>query len=161
MLAEIFSRVGLRRGALFPTSICEADFAFDASQHERLRYQLYRDTPAPGRCAQASLAAMPSGYSRNYYDLHQLAESPIAQNALLDLNLLEDVIQFKSRFYHSSWAHYEQARPGTFRLLPTPQGDKELQADYQYMESMFFSKPPTWKQIIDSLRALEQRINRV
>lgn len=52
MLTEIFSRVGMRLGALFPISICEADFAFDASQLGRLRYQPCRDAPAPDRCAQ-------------------------------------------------------------------------------------------------------------
>jgi hypothetical protein len=104
---------------------------------------------------------MPSGYSRHYYDLHQLALSPVAKNALSDLNLLEDVIQFKSRFYHSPWARYDLAKPGTFRLLPTPRGDRELQADYQYMASMFFSKPPTWSQILETLGALEEQINRI
>ncbi len=46
MPTEIFPRVGLRRGTLLPTSICEADFAFDASQIGPLRYHLYRDAPA-------------------------------------------------------------------------------------------------------------------
>jgi hypothetical protein len=39
-------------------------------------------------------------------------------SALSDLALLRDVVEFKERFYYSSWARYDLARPGTFRLAP-------------------------------------------
>jgi len=61
---------------------------------------------------------IPSGYSRHYYDLFRLAESSTKDDALSDRELLCDVVKFKQRFYHSTWAHYETAHPPTFKLIP-------------------------------------------
>ena len=102
---------------------------------------------------------MPAGYSRHYYDLYQLANSSVAQYAMGDLKMLDDVIAFKQRFYRSSWAKYELAKPGTFRLLPTPDGEKELRSDYRSMQPMFFTTQPLWDDIMIRLRALEFGIN--
>lgn len=102
---------------------------------------------------------MPPGYSRHYYDLHQLSHSPVAERALKDLTLLEDVVNFKQRFYRSPWAKYELAKPGTFKLLPTAEGNRALMGDHLLMKPMFFSNPPSWNDILQSLRSLESKIN--
>lgn len=102
---------------------------------------------------------MPPGYSRHYYDQHQLSKSAVAERALNDLALLEDVVNFKQRFYRSPWAKYELAKPGTFRLLPTEQGNRELATDYRLMLPMFFETPPAWELITESLLKLEKAIN--
>ncbi len=47
---------------------------------------------------------MPSRYSRHYYDLARLADSPVRESALAALGLLRDVVRFKERFYPSKWA---------------------------------------------------------
>lgn len=112
-----------------------------------LHQQAHRKTP------------MPRGYSRHYYDLHQLAGSPIKDVALGNLQLLEDVVKFKQRFYRSPWACYEQAKPGTFRLMPTKTGQRELSADYRQMRAMIFDVPPEWDGILNSLVQLEDQIN--
>lgn len=104
---------------------------------------------------------MPSGYSRHYYDLYQLAESPILTNALADMKLLADVVQFKQRFYRSSWANYESAKPGSFRLMPPDERERELAKDYAVMRPMFFSEPVAWSKIMDGLRRLETAINAI
>jgi len=102
---------------------------------------------------------MPKGYSRHYYDLFRLSASPFKDKALADLDLLTDVVRFKERFYHSSWARYDLAKPGSFRLLPTEQGDTELQKDFLAMQPMIFRSPPTWTEIISGLAKLEAEIN--
>lgn len=61
---------------------------------------------------------IPPRYSRHYYDLHKLAESPLRKAAMTQLKLLQDVVAFKQRFYPSSWARYDLAVPGTLKLLP-------------------------------------------
>jgi hypothetical protein len=102
---------------------------------------------------------MPPGYSRHYYDLIQLAASPVKDAALGDLQLLSEVVKFKRRFYLSAWAKYEEAVPGTFRLLPTGEGSQQLEADYQNMQAMFFETPPAWQDILRTLHDLESEIN--
>ena len=102
---------------------------------------------------------MPRGYSRHYYDMHQLTNSPVAAEALADPSMLSDVVTFKERFYRSPWARYDLAVPGTFRLLPSAQGDKELASDFRLMSPMFFGEPPSWELITASLLKLEKAIN--
>jgi hypothetical protein len=103
--------------------------------------------------------SMPKGYSRHYYDTFQLANSSIKELALSDLGLLEDVLVFKQRFYRSPRAGYEFARPGTFKLLPTTEGEKELRQDYDEMANMIFGPRPEWDEILSGLEYLEDEIN--
>jgi hypothetical protein len=105
------------------------------------------------------VSTMPMGYSRHYYDLVQMMDYPVCSAALADLELLEDVIRFKQRFYPSPWARYDLARPGSFQLMPTESGQKELEQDYRQMRPMFFSDPPTWRDLQRKLGELESNIN--
>jgi hypothetical protein len=102
---------------------------------------------------------MPSGYSRHYYDMVMLANSPVKKNALGDLQLLRDVVEFKQRFYRSGWARYDLVKPGTFQLMPNEAGSKALRGDYRAMQPMFFSEPPEWDTMLHSLAILEGEIN--
>ena len=56
-------------------------------------------------------------FARHYADLAALWEHPARAAALARLDLLERVVKHKSRFFASSWANYEAAKPGgsTFR----------------------------------------------
>ncbi len=102
---------------------------------------------------------MPSRYSRHYYDLYKLAGSPIRDFALADMDLLEDVVSFKQRFYPSAWAQYEKARPGTFKLIPAGAHLAELRSDYRDMTMMIFGEIPDFDAVVDALQRLEDEIN--
>jgi hypothetical protein len=102
---------------------------------------------------------MPPRYSRHYYDLHQLAHSPVKDAALHDWELLKDVVAFKQRFYPCGWANYEHARPGTFKLKPDPQQRRDLERDYDGMRMMIFGEVPPFARIIETLAGLEEEIN--
>ena len=84
---------------------------------------------------------MPKHYSRHYYDLFQIMNSPFKQSALSDLNLLTGVVAFKQRFYRCPWAKYKEAIPGTFKLVPSDEHQRQLLADYRSMQEMFFRTP--------------------
>jgi hypothetical protein len=103
--------------------------------------------------------AIPARYSRHYYDMYKLANSPIKTSALSDLGLLKDVVQFKERFYYSSWARYDLAQPGTFRLVPPPSQTSALARDYRAMHDMFNREPPEFGVIMEGLATLESEIN--
>ncbi len=104
--------------------------------------------------------AMPLRYSRHYYDLYKLAASPVLTSAIAELQLLRDVVAFKQRFYPSGWARYEDAVPGSFKLIPADAHLAELRRDYSGMEVMIHGKMPDFDQIIDALRSLEEQINK-
>jgi hypothetical protein len=104
-------------------------------------------------------SAMPPRYSRHYYDMYKLASSTTRDAALADQDLLRDVVAFKQRFYPSRWARYEDAQPGTFKLIPTAERVAELRRDYRDMAIMIFGDVPAFDAIVDALQRLELEIN--
>jgi hypothetical protein len=73
--------------------------------------------------------------------------------------LLKSVVEFKERFYYSSWAHYDMAKPGSFRLSPPPSQIATLERDYRAMRDMFYREPPEFTAILAGMEALELDIN--
>jgi predicted nucleotidyltransferase component of viral defense system len=101
----------------------------------------------------------PPRSSRHYYDLYRLSRLPIREKALARLDLLEEVVAFKIKFYHSLWAKYEEAKPGSLRLLPPTERIVDLRKDYQNMQPMLFGIIPKFEDILAELRVLEKTIN--
>jgi len=97
--------------------------------------------------------------SRHYYDLYRLSQQAIGHEALVRRDLLDRVNKHKSFFFTQSWAHYETARPGTFRLLPSAERLESLRADYAAMKAMIFGDCPEWNAITQGLTQLEKDIN--
>jgi hypothetical protein len=102
---------------------------------------------------------MPARHSRHYYDVYKMAGSKVKNAALSDLALLKDVVAFKELFYYSSWARYDLAKPGSFRLSPPPDQIAPLQRDYREMRDMFYREPPDLATILGTLQLLQKEIN--
>ena len=98
--------------------------------------------------------SLPLRYSRHYYDMARMAQSPIKDSALEKLDLLESVVHFKDTFFRRGWTHYDLARPGTFRLIPDDSRLTELNNDYRQMQIMIFGRIPDFSEIIDILSKL-------
>lgn len=101
----------------------------------------------------------PLRYSRHYYDLAMMATAPVKAAALADLPLLEDVVAFKQRFYRRSWARYDLAKPGTFKLLPSGHVLTAIEKDYVQMRNLIFGRYPAFDEIMRVLQQLETEIN--
>ena len=104
--------------------------------------------------------AVPGRYSRHYYDIAMLARGPVRKEALADKDLLAQVVRHKETFYPSAWARYDLARPGSFRVVPVENRVAALERDYRDMAVMIFGEPPKFDWIMETLKALEQEINR-
>jgi len=102
---------------------------------------------------------LPPRYSRHYYDMCRLSRLNVRKEALGKMELLQEVVQFKMRFYRCSWAMYEEAKPGGFKLLPPPHHVDELRRDYRSMRAMLFGVVPAFDEIMRDLAALENSIN--
>ena len=101
----------------------------------------------------------PDRFSRHYADTAALAKHPAASKAV-DLHELRiRVVNWKSQFFGSSWANYDHAKPGTFRLVPPPERLPALKRDYQAMRDMYLSEPAGFDDILAILSELEARIN--
>ena len=101
----------------------------------------------------------PDRFSRHYADTAALAKHPAAKIALDQHELRSRVVAWKSQFFGSSWANYDQAKPGTFRLVPPPARLPALRRDYQAMRDMYLSEPASFDEILAILADLEKRIN--
>jgi hypothetical protein len=73
--------------------------------------------------------------------------------------LRQRVTDWKSRFFAATWARYDLAKPGTFRLAPAEFRVAELKKDYLAMREMFVTAPPSFEEVLESLRGLELKIN--
>ena len=98
-------------------------------------------------------------FARHYADVAALWEHPARAAALARLDLLDRVVKHKSRFFASSWANYETAKPGSMKLRPPRQREAELAQDYARMETMFLAKPPAFSEVLRVLSDAERHIN--
>ncbi len=116
-----------------------------------LHAEYHRDLKSP----------MPSRYSRHYADVAAMADRTEAVRALADDKLRRRVVDWKARFFARSWARYDLAEPGTFCLVPPEARLAELARDYQEMRDMFLEVPASFQAVLEKLRGLEARINRI
>jgi hypothetical protein len=103
----------------------------------------------------------PDRFSRHYADTAALAKHPSVSKAIEQHELRNQVVAWKSQFFGNSWVSYDQAKPGTFRLVPPPERLPALHRDYQAMRDMYLSEPAPFDYILATLADLEHRINRV
>jgi hypothetical protein len=103
--------------------------------------------------------ATPERFSRHYADTASLAQHPEANTAIDQHELRNRVVAWKSRFFGSTWASYEKAKPGSFRLVPPAERQPALRRDYQAMRDMYLTEPASFDDILGTLSGLENRIN--
>lgn len=101
----------------------------------------------------------PDRFSRHYADTASMAKHPTANRAVEQHDVRKRVVEWKSLFFGSSWANYDQAKPGTFRLVPPPTRLAPLRRDYEAMRDMYLSEPTCFDEILQILADLENRIN--
>jgi hypothetical protein len=101
----------------------------------------------------------PDRFSRHYADTAALAAHPLASTAIDMHNLRERVVGWKSQFFTSSWAKYDLAVPGSFRLVPSQAREVALRRDYEAMKGMYLVSPASFDDVLAILAKLEERIN--
>lgn len=135
------------------------DWACEVVSLEAERTFWEKATILHAECHRSAEKPTPDRFSRHYADTAALAAHPVADVALKQAELRDRVVEWKARFFGSSWARYDLARPGTFRLVPSPERIFELRRDYQAMRVMYLSEPPGFDDVVRSLKYLEDKIN--
>ena len=103
--------------------------------------------------------ALGDRYSRHFYDVACLYKTDVGRSAIKNVELLLKVAEHKAVFFASAWANYDEARPGTLRLVPPDSRLGELRRDYQSMREMIFGDQPTFEHLLDALREIEVAVN--
>jgi len=103
----------------------------------------------------------PDRFSRHYADTASLSMHPSFESFIQSHALRESVVRWKSKFFGSTWARYDLAIPGTFRLIPPSHRVPELRRDYQAMRDMYLNEPISFDEVLEILNEIEHRINRL
>lgn len=104
--------------------------------------------------------ALPERLSRHYYDVVRLFRIEVGKKAVSDLELLRKVTAHQQVFFHTPWAKFEEAVPGTLRLVPPEARMKEIERDYEAMRrEMIFGEAPELREILDILSEIERQVN--
>ena len=142
----------------FPNQFNDAECPVYAIDAERTFWE--KATILHHEAHRPETTSVPARYSRHYYDLYLMAEEKLLRAAVLgDLTVLRSVVEFKKKFYPRGWANYDQAKPGTFKLIPPVRVLKAMREDYDAMQEMIFGRRPSFDEIITGLTELEMEIN--
>ena len=102
---------------------------------------------------------LPSRYSRHYYDVYCISKSGLIKYTKKDIELLTQVATFKSKFYPRNWARYDLAKIGTLKISPNENYIVDLEKDYNSMQDMIYGLKPSFKELVDYIKNLENEIN--
>jgi hypothetical protein len=98
--------------------------------------------------------------SRHYYDVHRIFRSELGARAVADRPLGADCAAHARMFFNSPDLGLDTAVPGTFSLTPNATMIEDLRRDYTRMAGMIIGPPPAFDEVLASVAALENELNR-
>ena len=99
--------------------------------------------------------------SRHYYDAAMIAATATGGSALADTALLDAVRTHNLVAFRQAWKRFEEAVPGSLRLVPQPELHAVVARDYRAMRDMLLGDAPAFAWIVDRLRDAEAEANRI
>ena len=103
---------------------------------------------------------VPLRYSRHYYDVYCMCQKGIKETALKNPKMLEDAALFKMKFYPRNWARFDLAKIGSIKLFPSSHSVDRLRKDYNDMKSMIYGNYPSFDEILETIKSLQEEINK-
>ncbi len=97
--------------------------------------------------------------SRHYYDLHCMMHHAMGAPTMADRAMGADCVRHARMFFDRPDYDLASASPGTFALAPLPEMADALASDYEAMAGMIFGAPPSFEDVLDSIRALEAKLS--
>lgn len=100
--------------------------------------------------------------SRHLYDLERLMGTPFAEAALSDMELYQEIIAHRQRFYHVGGVNYELNHPSTITFCPTGDLREKMRLDYDAMKtSMIYGEKLSFETLISRLEQLQERFKTI
>lgn len=100
----------------------------------------------------------PNRYSRHYYDIYMIYKSKFFKDIVNQKDLFEEVKLFKTKYYRTSWSDIEGVTLNNFALLPSKERLEIIELDYKKMREMFFETPPSFEEVINGLKQIEEEL---
>ena len=80
--------------------------------------------------------------------------------ALLDEALLGAVREHNLIAFRQAWKSFEEAVPGTVRIVPQDTLRSAIETDFEAMQGMILGEPPRFDWVMEQLGIAEDAINR-
>ena len=97
--------------------------------------------------------------ARHYYDVAMITETPVGRTALLNTDLLKAVREHNLIAFRQASKKFEEAVPGSIRLVPRSNLCQAIEQDYQAMQSMILGNAPDFAWIMSRIQHAETVIN--
>ena len=97
--------------------------------------------------------------SRHYYDVAMITATAIGRSSLSNFDLLDSVRNHTLITFGRAWKRFEEAVPGSLRLVPQAELQRVIESDYRAMEGMILGEAPPFGWIVEQLQHSEAVIN--
>lgn len=99
--------------------------------------------------------------SRHLYDVHQIMQTPIANKALADDSLYNNVIEHRRTFIGLKGFDYNTLQKATLSIIPPESVYNAWKKDYETMQKeIIYGESVSFETIINDLKILNERINK-
>lgn len=99
--------------------------------------------------------------SRHYYDVATMATSTIAENAIYNTALFNNVTTHAQRLFRRGWMKLDQIATDGIKLVPQDGLYRSLEADYRAMREMLFGDIPSFSTLVDHIGVVEKQFNQI
>lgn len=99
--------------------------------------------------------------SRHFYDAAMITDTETGRLALSNRQMLDAVREHNLVAFRQAWKRFEEAVPGTIRLVPQPELRAVLEQDYDAMQGMLFGEAPDFDWIVERIQEAEDAANRL
>ncbi|MDR0834217.1 MAG: nucleotidyl transferase AbiEii/AbiGii toxin family protein [Candidatus Symbiothrix sp.] len=99
--------------------------------------------------------------SRHLYDIAMMLDTPIAEKALNNIELYKHIVAHRRMFIAMKDFDYDTLFPNKINFLPPENVMAKWADDYAKMQTMIYGNPPTFSVMIEKIKRLNERINRM
>ena len=97
--------------------------------------------------------------SRHYYDVAMIGDTEVGREALGNHALATAVREHNLLAFRQAWKKFEEAVPGSLRIVPQAELRREIARDYAAMQGMILGDTPPFDWIMEKLVDIEAAVN--
>ena len=97
--------------------------------------------------------------SRHYYDVAMMSVRESGRSALSDIALLDAVRNHNLIAFRQAWKRFEEAVPGSLKLVPQAELRGVVESDYAAMEGMILGEAPKFEWVMEQIQYAETTVN--
>lgn len=97
--------------------------------------------------------------SRHYYDVAMITATELGKSALSNIELLDAVRNHNLIAFRQAWKRFEEAVPGSMRLVPQTELLTAIERDYRAMQGMILGNVPQFSWVLEQIQHAEDLIN--